>query len=560
MNTSKLLPAALGAASLFTGASAQTLVDPDYFVETYASGLSGAVGMEFLSASTVLVTQKDTGQVRVVVNGVVDGTPALDLPVNNASERGLLGICKHPDFAKNGFVYLYWSRSTTGGDTGVSANWSDNRVERYVYNSGTLSLDSLIAIFSKDPAQNNGPNHDGGVIMIGPDQKLYIITGDLNRNRAEQNNQGTPNLSAKVGGVHRLNLDGTIPGDNPFVGLGNTDFHPYYVYGVRNSYGMSWDPLTSKIWFTENGPGSYDEVNHVPTPGMNSGWNELMGPDSRDPQGVGDLVMFTGAYYRDPEFSWLTPIAVTSIAWLTSSKFHGTERTHCVIGDANNGFLYLFQMNLARDGFVLSGGVADKVADSSAERDLNKWGSGFGITTDLEIGQDGYLYGTSLTLGRIFRIRPVVESVVPTSFSLFRGVLISGNLQSLSASDDNRLVTRPGPVFTNAEAPIQLILTSTSPFVAPSALSFKIESNCSVSNITQSVALYNFNTMSYETLNTGTAMTSDSTITINVSSDAARFIGPDNELRARISYKAQGTTFIYPWHSRIDHVQWTLTR
>nr|MBA3726504.1 hypothetical protein [Armatimonadota bacterium] len=149
-------------------------------------------------------------------------------------------------------------------------------------------------------------------------------------------------------------------------------------------------------------------------------------------------------------------------------------------------------------------------------------------------------------------------TAAPSSFTLFRGSVISGNLNSLLSSDDDRLVMRPGVVFSSQEPPIQLIVNATSPNATPSRLEFSVEAHCSVSNIEQRIALYNFDSQAYETLNTSTATTSDWRTTIVVTFYAERFIGPNLELRSRVSYKAQGPVFTYPWFVRVDQVKWIL--
>nr|MBA3727000.1 hypothetical protein [Armatimonadota bacterium] len=118
---------------------------------------------------------------------------------------------------------------------------------------------------------------------------------------------------------------------------------------------------------------------------------------------------------------------------------------------------------------------------------------------------------------------------------------------------------RPGVVFSSQEPPIQLIVNATSPDATPSRLEFSVEAHCSVPNISQRIALYNFDTQAYETLNTSTATTSDSTKVVVVLLNPGRFVGPNLELRSRISYKAQGPVFVYPWFARVDQVKWTLT-
>lgn len=399
---------------------AQTLTDPSLTVETVISGLTQPIAIEFLrpdDPNRFFVIERTTGRVKLVENGVVTAT-VLDLPVNYNSERGLLGIALHPDFANNGYVYLYYSRSTTGGDSGSQSTWSDNRVERYTWNGSALVNPVLIVSFPYDSSQANGPNHDGGVILFGPDGKLYGVTGDLNRGRftnprIEQNTSST--AVAGVGGIFRLNPDGSIPADNPFIAHSDPRIRRLWAYGIRNSFGMTFDALTAKLWLTENGPDKYDEINLVER-GFNSGWLKIMGPDARDATytennntafNASDLVMLPNAYYADPVFSWLTPIGVTSICFLRSARFDIGTRDQAVVGEANNGQLYFFAMNASRDDFILTGALADRVADSTTERNLSRWGTSWGVVTDLKIGPDGYLYVCSLFAGRVYRIRPV---------------------------------------------------------------------------------------------------------------------------------------------------------
>lgn len=397
------------------------MVDTSLTYDTVvASGLTTPIAIAFLSpvkANRFFVIEKNTGRVKLVENGAVVAT-VLDLPVNNASERGLLGIALHPDFASNGYVYLYYTRSSTGTDTSTQSAWTDNRVERYTWNSSSLANPTLIVSFPRDTSQNNGPNHDGGVILFGPEGLLYGVTGDLNRGtltngRIEQNTSTT--AVASVGGIFRLNPDGSIPPDNPFISHADARIRRLWAYGIRNSFGMVFDALTARLWLTENGPNVYDEINLVER-GFNSGWLKIMGPDSRNatytengntPYNASDLVYLPNAYYADPLFSWLTPIGVTSIQFLRSARFDSNLRDQAVVGESNNGQLYLFRLKSTRDDFDLTGALADRVADSAAERNSLTWGTNWGIVTDLKIGPDGYLYVVSLFANRVYRIRPV---------------------------------------------------------------------------------------------------------------------------------------------------------
>ena len=173
----------------------------------------------------------------------------------------------------------------------------DNRVFRYTWSGGKLVNPTQIKILPVLP----GANHDGGIITFGPDGKLYIVIGDLNRDGKLQNFPDGPDPD-DTGVILRLNDDGSPASDNPFFSQG-IPLNQYYAYGVRNSFGMVFDPVTGKLWDTENGPGSFDEINQV-LAGFNSGWERIMGPDALDPQGVGDLFVVPGSHYADPKFSW----------------------------------------------------------------------------------------------------------------------------------------------------------------------------------------------------------------------------------------------------------------
>jgi glucose/arabinose dehydrogenase len=393
------VPLAVGLCLIATLSAAQTINDPNLRVVQVVSGLRAPTTMAFIGADDILVCQKNDGQVRRVLNGVLLSNPVLDLPVNYASERGLLGIALHPNFTTNGYVYLYFTLSSTGGDTQNSSQVRANVIVRFTWNGTSLTTPVLIM---RLPVES-GPNHDGGVILFGPDGKLYSVTGDLNRNGKEENyeNGPAPDLTANI---LRMNDDGTAPPDNPFYG--QSGLSRVYAYGVRNSFGMTFDPVTNVLWDSENGPDSYDEINRV-APGFNSGWEDIMGPDSRDPQGQADLWFAPGAVYSDPEFSWLQTVAPTAILFLSTSRFGSGYVNDCIVGDNNNSYLYHFEPNGSRDGFVFTDpNLFDLVADNAGELNSIIWGTGFGIPTDLKLRSDGLLYVVANGAGKIYRIEP----------------------------------------------------------------------------------------------------------------------------------------------------------
>jgi aldose sugar dehydrogenase len=376
--------------------AAPTLRDSNLSVNEITSGLNSPTTMAFIGTDDILVLQKDNGQVRRVIAGVLQPGAVLDVAVDNQSERGMLGIAVHPNFPTSPFVYLYYTESSTAGDSSGSA--AANRVYRYTWNGAALTSPVLIVDLPVTP----GPNHDGGVITFGPDGKLYIVIGDLNRNGQLQNFPSGPTPD-DTSVILRLNDDGSVPSDNPFFSQGG-NVAKYYAYGIRNSFGLAFDPLTDELWMTENGPDSFDEINLV-EPGFNSGWEKLMGPDARNSNNVTDLFTIAGSHYADPKFSWLNVVGPTAIVFLDSTSLGSQYENDAFAGDINNGNLYHFRPNATRDGFLFSGaGLADLVADNNAELDETIIGTGFAGITDLKIGPDGRLYVVSFGDGKIYAI------------------------------------------------------------------------------------------------------------------------------------------------------------
>jgi aldose sugar dehydrogenase len=285
------------------------MLDPRLDVRTVVEGLVTPTSLAFLGENDMLVLEKQTGRVQRVVNGAIQST-VLDLAVNNFSERGLLGIALHPEFPSEPSVYLYWTESTTGDDTGVAEQTPllGNRVDRFVWDGTDLTFaDNIIRLRALQPP--NPPletrtfgNHDGGVLRFGPDGKLYVFIGDVGRRGQLQNlpdgplgpgmpddqfGGPEPDDAHLTGVILRLNDDGTVPSDNPFFGAGaaiggavGANIQKIFSYGHRNSFGMAFDPISGALWNENNGDDSFTEINRV-EPGMNGGWIQIMGPVDR---------------------------------------------------------------------------------------------------------------------------------------------------------------------------------------------------------------------------------------------------------------------------------------
>jgi len=380
--------------------------DPKLKVETLAKGLSSPTSMAFIDTSNILVSEKD-GQVRLVSNGVLEDKPVLQVSVDTESERGLLGIAimnsTKTNLANNSkFVYLYYTEPK-GGDL-------RNRVYRYEWNGQNQNLVNPTLIL--DLPALPGPNHDGGKLVIGPDHYLYAVIGDLNhRGKLQNTNDGPDPDDTSV--ILRVNPnDGSAVKDNPFIKDANIAMHKYYAYGIRNSFGITFDPITGNLWQTENGPDVYDEINVV-KPGFNSGWTQVMGPLSRNTGFmIGQLVNFPHSHYADPVFSWKNPVAVTDIEFMKSSVLGEKYKNNIFVGDYNNGNLYYFEVNSTRTGINLDInqekiGLSSLVVDNANQQSAVTFGTGFGGISDIKIGPtDGFLYVLSINDGIIYKVVP----------------------------------------------------------------------------------------------------------------------------------------------------------
>ncbi len=373
-----------------------TISDPNIRVEKVITDLENPTSMAFLDNDDIIITQKDNGRVRLVSNGILQPQPILQVPVVNNSERGLLGvaIANTTTSSTTKIVFLYYTEPV--GDQ------VKNRLYRYELNgTGNMTGGQLILDLPGEP----GPNHDGGKIGIGPDRMLYAVIGDLNRDGMLQNViEGAPPDDTSV--ILRVDYDGNAEGIVPLSG-GGANLSKYYAYGIRNSFGFDFDPLTGLLWDTENGPAEFDEINIV-LPGFNSGWNKVMGPIGREEITTQDLVQFQGSHYADPVFSWLQSQGVTDIEIFNSSSLGERYTYNMFVGDYNNGNLYFFTINSNRTGLDFGGiaGLEDLVADNDEELNPLILGRGFsrGIT-DIETGPDGYLYILTLA-GDLYRIVP----------------------------------------------------------------------------------------------------------------------------------------------------------
>lgn len=206
-------------------------------------GLEFPAGIAFLSDDTMVVTER-SGRVRLVEDGRLLPEPLAEIPTVTQGETGLLGVAVHPD---GGSIYAF----------ATEPDGSSNSVWRVPLDGGSPErvVEGLPAALY----------HNGGGVAFGPDDMLYVSNGERHDRGLSQDPQ------ALGGKVYRFAPDGSIPNDNPF---GDS---PTFALGLRNPFGLTVDPVSGDLWVTENGPESFDEINHI-REGENYGWPDVSGP------------------------------------------------------------------------------------------------------------------------------------------------------------------------------------------------------------------------------------------------------------------------------------------
>jgi glucose/arabinose dehydrogenase len=407
--------------------------------------------MAFLGPDDILVLEKDNGIVRRIVNGKMLPEPLLDVSVANKHERGMLGIAvaEKTNPIAPPYVFLYFTESAAtkedGSDDCPSPNSCNpgndplgNRLYRYELVNNKLINPVLLLDLPATP----GPIHNGGGITIGPDNNLYLAIGDVKFKGDLQKKESSFDGRS---GILRITLDGEaveegvgggIIGDNDGSSSSSSNnnediINKYYAYGIRNSFGLDFDPVTGKLWDTENGPSFGDEINLI-EPGFNSGWKDVQGiwkvkggkEDDVELNPLDGLADFGGkGKYSAPEFIWENVVGPTAIKFLGSDKIGKQYQNDMFVGDFHNGNLYHFDLDQDRSALVLDAPlnaddadnniISNIAASTDDEEEENKlllskalFGKGFGAITDVEVGPDGYLYVVSIGLGEIFRIVP----------------------------------------------------------------------------------------------------------------------------------------------------------
>jgi glucose/arabinose dehydrogenase len=361
----------------------------------------------------ILVLERYTGLVRLVRDGQLSPWPVLDVSVAKDGERGMLGIT-----AIGSTVYLYFTAAESDAGKAI-----ENRIYKYTWNGDKLVDPVLLKILPSDNFY-----HNGGA-MANFDGQVYAVIGDNgNYGRLQNRPHDWKNDTSVI-----LRVD--PPG-------------PYYAIGIRNSFGITVDPVNGNLWDTENGPDEYDEINFVPE-NFNSGWIEIMGPTENQTK-IDSLPKYENYVYSNPEFSWQKPVAPTAIEFGT--KELGQEDKIFTV-DCNTGNLYRFTLNSDRTGLVFeSPELQDAVLNIGETGNEIILGTGFGCATDIERGPDGFLYVLSLSQGVIYRIIPAADaeqtvnntskSEFPTEYVLIAAAIIITIIVAIVAAVLIRLILK----------------------------------------------------------------------------------------------------------------------
>lgn len=388
------------------GSGTPNVTNPNLKADLVFRGLEFPTNMALLGHDDFLVLEKSKGTVNRIVNGAMLADPLLQVNVASEVERGMLGIAisnsinqtrvdgNNITSSRGPYVFLFYTEAISAqDDTPIG-----NRVYRYELVDNKLVNPKLLLDLPAIP----GPRHNGGDITIGPDNNLYVAIGDVDGHTTEAQNLHEGGRPDGTGGILRITQDGqpvqSIIGDL-------SPSNKYFAYGIRNSFGIDFDPITGNLWDTENGAGSNDEINLI-EPGFNSGWLRVQGkaPADFDYQ---QLVNFGGkGVYQDPEFTWVDTVGPSKVLFFDSDKLGEQYENDMLVADVHFGRIYNFNLNENRTDLVLEGPIADKVAETDAEVEQLIFGSEFGAITDLEVGPDGYLYVLSFGQGAIYRIQP----------------------------------------------------------------------------------------------------------------------------------------------------------
>ena len=359
--------------------------------ETVATGLQNPWGLAFLPEGRFLVTERP-GRLRVIGADGALGAPIAGLPEITASEQGgLLDVVSDSDFARNRTLYFCFSEPAPVGSGNSTA------LARATLSADSTRLENLKIIFSQKPkvassahfgcriVESRTPGENGANAVGGqPDGKLFLTLGD--RFSRKENAQTLGNHHGKI---VRINKDGSIPQDNPFVGKAGA-LPEIWSYGHRNAQGATLAP-DGALWMHEHGPQGGDEIN-LPQAGANYGWPVITYGENYGGGKIGEGLS-SQAGMEQPLHYWVPSIAPSGMAFLTSERYGKSWRGNLFVGSLKFGYLNRIELSAPFAGKVLR---ESRLLADAGER-----------IRDVRQGPDGLLYVlTNSRQGRLIRLLP----------------------------------------------------------------------------------------------------------------------------------------------------------
>jgi glucose/arabinose dehydrogenase len=295
----------------------------NYTLETVVSDIQIPWGMTWLPDGSMLVTEK-SGILYHIKNGAK--TEIKNMPkVYTRGQGGLLDITLHPDYAKNGWIYITYAAEEGEGEGG-----NTKLIRAKLLDSGLTQIESL---YKATPNSTKG-QHFGSRIVFDNDGYLYFSIGERGNNK-----DNPQDIKRDCGKIYRLNDDGSIPKDNPFVGqIGVKE--AIYTYGNRNPQGMAKHPETGEIWAHEHGPKGGDEINIIKK-GVNYGWATVTYGINYDGTIMSTETERPGI--EKPIYYWIPSIAPSGMTFVTSDKYPDWKG-HLLVGSLVFQYLELVKL------------------------------------------------------------------------------------------------------------------------------------------------------------------------------------------------------------------------
>ena len=376
-------------------------------IEVVARNIETPWALAFLPDGRLLITERP-GRLRIVEKGKLLPDPVKGTPkVWEKQDGGLFDVEVHPEYAKNGWIYLSYSDTLPGyvppatpleqpapaappqggrGRGGPPDPPTMTVIVRGKINKSNEWTDEQVLFRAKPEVYSSSNAHYGSRFIFDKQNHLFYALGEKNDPAKAQD------LSSPIGKIHRVNDDGSVPKDNPFAGKENV-VPTIWSYGHRNPQGLAWDPVTGKLWESEHGPQGGDEINLI-EPGHNYGWGVITMGTDRDRR----VTEQTHEGMEQPIVYYTPTIAPSGMVFYTGSRYPGWK---------NNLFVSaLAGQQLKR--LEISG---DKVTHQ--EQVFNQ----FGRVHDVIIGPDGYLYVTLQVPGQVLSASTpgVIARLIPVA-------------------------------------------------------------------------------------------------------------------------------------------------